>query len=145
MFETQRQAEIPLPPELNSENIQCWSHIQSRLHMYWFHVVYEITHASAENFSYILFLTDIEQLIQLENDPDIELIEVDLVSPGYMNGESRWKMDILKEIIIGTEPDSYAGELTYIFVLNNNMRIIYSDSPTTEDNIQNKVSIFKIK
>ena len=145
MFETQRQAEIPLPPELNSEDIQCWSHIQSRLHMYWFHVVYETTHASGENFSHILFLTGIEQLIQLENEPNIELIEVYLVSPGYMNGESRWKMDILKEIIIGNEPESPANRLTYIFVLNDNIRIVYSDSDTSEDSLQNKISIFKMK
>ncbi len=113
--------------------------------MYWFHVVYEITHASDENFSYILFLTDIEQLIQLENDPNIELIEVCLVSPGYMNGESRWKMDILKEIIIGNEPESPANRSTYIFVLNDNIRIVYSDSDTSEDTLQNKMSIFKMK
>lgn len=145
MFETQRHAEVLLPVELCDSDIQCWSYIQSRLHMYWFHVVYEVTYAEGEVVSYILFLTDIEQLLQLGNDPSLELIEVDLVSPSYMNGENRWKMDVLKEIITGNEPGSYASQLTYIFVLNDNVRIIYADSDTTEDNIQNKTSIFKMK
>ena len=143
MFETQKNAEIFLPPELSNGEIQCWSSVMSRLHMYWFHVVYEVSYPGDGIFSYILFLYDIEQLLHMSRDPGTRLVEVDLVTPGHMNGQNRWKMDVLNEIITGNTP--HDNEPVYIFDLADDRRIVYPELSTSEDKIQNKASIFKME
>jgi len=96
MFETYDTARLPSFFAKDGEYL--WSYVGIHLQYAWFQVTYRITVEDAVDISETLFLSHVEQLMEITKRDNIKIEFVDLVSPGYMNGSKRWKMEPLREI-----------------------------------------------
>lgn len=124
MFSTVRDARIEIPPMIAGEEVQVWSYVLQRLHMPWYHVT--IDESECEQ---IVFCADPKQFL---GHPHLRAARV--VTPGWLNGTIDWRMDLLKELWIGFEPNSRQQALVY--VLQDGARIVYSFSKSPEDALQ---------
>lgn len=144
MFETHDVAEVHVPPLLASNGERLWQYVALRLHMPWFYVIYKTTAASQIRSSSILFLQHPEQLIDLQQQAGIKIEQVELVSPGYMNGEGHWKMEPLREIWKGLEPGAPYEHEILIYVLDNGDRYANSSVHFNECDLIDHQLVFKI-
>jgi len=143
MFQTNKAAEVIIPIELSNNEIQAWDYVQYRLHMYWLQVTYGIVNDDSEESHNTIFLTHLEHLTQLKSCSGITFYDVYLVSPNYMNGGKGWKMETLKEIHMGYEPDSEYEQESHVFVLDNGNRYVHSYMNSEEDDLTRKELIFE--
>ncbi|HEB92837.1 MAG TPA: hypothetical protein ENI94_05095 [Gammaproteobacteria bacterium] len=86
-------------------------------------------------------MSDLEQLEEFSRLKEIKILQVDLVSPKYMNGASGWKMEPLKEIWQAEEPYN-KGQPAYVFVLSSNTKYVHSALDTPELELIDKKVIF---
>lgn len=144
MFETHDSAEEYIPSEFTINGLRAWNCVHSRLHVPWLHAVYVIKASEGYVPGQIAFLTYVDQLLQLDQQSNTKILEVNLVSPDHVNNKGAWKMDPLKEIWVGYEPDTEHQQETEIFVLKDGNRYTYSPLSTDEENILEKKLVFKI-
>lgn len=143
MFETHDEAEVPIPPVFGDPGLRMWSYVKCRLHVPWFHVVCRFTYEDkadeeAHALREMMFLTQVEQLLQLqEGGPRIQIEEIDLMTPGHMNGTDRWKLEPLAEVWEGIEPET-DGQRTLVYVLDNGTRYVDSALDTPESELIDK-------
>lgn len=130
MFETSISAEISCPPIFGLD-LRLWSYVHLSLHIPWFHVEYEICDINDQYLRQILFLSDIEQLLNLQEEQGSMIVQVDLVSPACVNQQGCWKMEPLCEIWTGVEPKS--GQESTVFVVKSGAR--YVDSNLSESDL----------
>lgn len=99
MFATYKQAEIPLGTYFGDENTQHWQYVEQTLHCPWFYVKLARQNGEEVMISMLLIPSTpaFEQLLG-EQGNDIWLKDVQLVTPGYMNGSDCWEMERLLEI-----------------------------------------------
>lgn len=114
MFETTNAAELPFSGVVSPDS-RFWSQVQLSLSIPWFFCEYEITSGINKSIRNVIFLTNIEQLLQLHQHPDLELLQVDLVSPEYINKKGRWLMQTIFEIWAWVDPKTCQKILMYIF------------------------------
>lgn len=138
MFETSVMAEILVPP-LFEKDTKLWGYVHLNLHLQWFHAEYEITFDEGA-FRKTIFLANVEQLLQLSEEPDCRIVQVDLVSPAYLNKTDSWKMEPMSEVWKGFDP--CAEREVEIYILRDGTRYIESNS--MEDSLQNKRLLFLI-
>ena len=143
MFQTNKAAEIHIPVELSNDEIQAWSFVKYQLHMYWFQVTYTIINDDGDKSSDTIFISDLDYLLYLKNSSEINLYDVYLVSPNQTNGGKCWKMELLKEIHIGYEPDPKYEQEALIFTLDNGDRYVHSYMDSDEDDLTRKELIFE--
>jgi len=139
MFETNDSAEIQIPPVFGDTGDRLWTFVRWKLHTPWFHVVYQTLTPDAATgltFSDMMFLTWVKQLLLLREDPAVHIEEVDLVSPGHMNGSNRWKLEPLAEIWEGIDPGS-ENMPAHVYVLENGARYMESGLATPESELRN--------
>jgi len=143
MFQTHKSAEIPIPIELSNNEFRVWSYVQYKLNMYWLQVAYIYIDEHGDEQSNTIFVTELEHLLQLNNESDITLYDIYLISPNHLHGGKGWKMETLKEIHIGYEPDAEYEQEAHIFVLDNKNRYVHSYMDSTEDELTKKKVIFE--
>ena len=139
MFETHDSAELPIPHGLGDPGERAWSYVVNRLFVPWMHVVRRVTYEEdGEPYALheTLFLTRVEQLLQLQKDPKAKVVAIDLASPGQLNGTGRWKLDPLAEIWEGIEPGT-DGQKAYVYVLENGARYLDSALASSESELRN--------
>ncbi len=139
MFETHDSAELPIPPGLGDPGIRMWSYVVCRLFVPWIHVVRRVNHEEdGEPYALheTLFLTHVEQLLQLQGDPEVKIVTIDLVSPGHLNGSDRWKLEPLAEIWEGIEPGTDV-QMAHVYVLKNGARYLDSGLASSESELRN--------
>ncbi len=104
MFETHESAKINIPLGFADPGVYAWGYAYSRLSLHWFHVV-ALSQIEGEELNEYrnLYLTQLDDLITLNESNEWEVKEVSLVSPGYFNNSGHWQMDLLEEILIGRE------------------------------------------
>ncbi|MNF98321.1 hypothetical protein D3C84_811770 [compost metagenome] len=125
MFVTYKQAEIPIGFYLGDENTQHWQYVEQTLHCPWFYV--GLARRSGEEIMNSMLLIPstqaFEQLLE-QQGKDIWLKDVQLVTPGYMNGSDFWKMELLLEIceVIDDRDNSYS----YVYKLEGER--LYSEN-----------------
>lgn len=144
MFETVTAAEIIIPDELKDHGEQAWWYVRNRLHMRWFHATCAFSYGNDQKDVHMLFLTQIDHLLEVKNEETITILEVDLVSPRHMNNGERWNMEPLSEILVGYEPDTEYQQDAHIFVLSDGTRYVDSGLSTKEDDLLNKKTIFTV-
>ena len=144
MFETIDIAEVPIPKGFAEAGERAWWYVKLRLHIQWFHLVCEYTYEDGVQSSDMLFLDQIEHLLELNSIQTIKILQADLVSPGHLNGSDRWKMEPLSEIWVGYEPEIECGQEAYIYVLENGSQYVYSALGTKEQDLLNKSKIFML-
>ena len=135
MFETNDAAEMKMPLDLFNNGERVWHIVQLRLHVPWFYLVYQVTHSDGIKISSMIFITDIEQVIDLMSDTAIDLLEAYLVSPGHLNKKDCWKMEKLKAVWSATHKNESSMENSYatIYVLHNNSEYVYNDTESDSE------------
>ena len=139
MFETHNSSELSIPVDLSLDGLRAWSSVHIPHQLPWFHVQYMNRGA---DISQIVFLSDIDQLLQLQEKTNMKILEVNLVSSGHVNNRGTWGMELLKEIWIGFEPDTKHEQHALTFVLKNGDRYTDSELDTDEENLIKKEIIF---
>lgn len=141
MFQTDVAAEMAIPIAIALAGEKSWWYVKKRLFLYWFHVVCEVRYDNGERMSQMLFIDQIDHLLELQHNPDVTIQAVDLVSPAYMNGSNRWMMEPLSEIQMGADADN-AGSV-HRFILQSGK--CYTDttlSDAAQDRLNDMTTIF---
>lgn len=99
MFITHKQAEIFLSAYLGDDVTQYWQYVEQTTHCPWFYVKVGRQQGTEALTSMVLIpsISALEQLLN-EQGADIWLLDVQLVSPAYLNGSNEWKMERLLEV-----------------------------------------------
>lgn len=133
MFETNELAKIEIPTTLSSPGEHVWGYVYSRLNLYWLHIVAR-SRFEEDGFQElrIFFVSQVDDLIAINQSFKWEIKEVSLVSPSHMNKSGHWKMDLLDEILVDNESLIEHEQYGYVFVLSNGQR--YADSINSSEN-----------
>ena len=99
MFITHKNAEISLGAYLGDDSIHYWQCVEQTTHCPWFYVKVGRQQGSEVLASMVLIpsISALDQLLS-EQGSDIWVIDVQLVSPAYLNGSDGWKMERLLEV-----------------------------------------------
>jgi hypothetical protein len=99
VFETFPQAEIRVPPGILGLGVKCWHCVLRSTAEPWFHVTYDVLR-DGESWAHVMLCDRVEQLTEFcRPSPDgICVQEVQLISPSWLNGTDRWKMERLAEL-----------------------------------------------
>jgi hypothetical protein len=95
-----------------------WSYVHLALNHFWLHITYKVNHGKDGIFTETLMSSNIIQLVELSKQANVEVIFVDIVSPYYMNGTDRWKMEALREIWLCAH-SQYPDQKGHVFQLEN--------------------------
>lgn len=139
MFETYDAGKLSL---FSGQGKHLWSYVVARLQNPWFHLNYSITDDCGEIFFKTLFLSDVNQLLELSRRASVKLEFVDIVSPEYMNGTNRWKMEPLWQIW-RRESDNQLKAGGYVFVLESGVKYQYPQN-SSEGAGKNDQLIFQL-
>jgi len=140
MFETHENGEISMP-ELGERGKHWWNFVRLSFHLPWFHVVYPtvITNSNTQ----VNFLPHIDQLIEPNSDKELKIIQADLLGPGHLNDKGVWKMKPIKEILSVQEPNISHEQTTFVYVILNGNRYVFSMLSTAESELMNVRTVFK--
>lgn len=146
MFITHKPAEIFLGAYLGDDSTQYWQYVEQTTHCPWFYARVGRQQGS-EALTSMVMLPSISALEQLLNEQgaDIWLLDIQLVSPAYLNGSDGWKME---RLLGGCETvDDLSEEAVYMYSLEGghiytealgastsdlqNPRIIFSATPAS--------------
>ena len=145
MFETHESSRLGVPPECDTPFVTVWASVFTRTQTPWLHVAYKTLGMSEDSVTVIIFLRHPEQLAEMKEYKRVEIIEVNLVSPAYLNGFDRWGMEELDEILEADEPATGHRQVAHIFVLTGGKRYVDSALDTNENKLLNPRSLFKAK
>jgi len=131
MFVTVDDAKLNLPFPVGDHGEHYWSSIHLRLNAPWFVVDFEIESDDKEyrTRSTILVMQFKEVLAIAES---VKIIQIAIVSPSYMSDSAGWKMDLLKEGWLGSEPDMEGPETAILYVTDTGSRYVSSLLETPE-------------
>jgi len=120
-----------------------WKSVRMNLLSPYFHVL--ICPRSQEEglCGFTTLLSDIQHLQLASCQAEVVIEEVQLVSPGHMNGSGRWRMDRLDSIHIGSETsDGAHWQLAYVYVLSNGERYLDSALAESENELRDIEKVF---
>lgn len=120
MFHTHNLAKIHFPEELQTPGTVHWRYVCQEIHVHWFHISYYLEDANNESVRLVLMTPYLDLLLSMNNNPDMQLLEVNLVTPEAMNDSTGWEMAPLASVY---ESSSAPG--TNVFQMKNGK--IYSD------------------
>lgn len=147
MFITHKPAEIILGAYLGDDSTQYWQYVEQTTYCPWFYVRVGRQQGSEVLTSMVMLpsISAFEQLLN-EQGADIWLIDVQMVSPAYLNGGDGWRMERLLEVretVAETSEEaaylySLEGGHIYTEALGSsrsdlqNPRIIFSATPVSK-------------
>lgn len=144
MFITYKPAEIFLSAYLGDGSTQYWQYVEQTTHCPWFYVRVG-RQQDGEALTSMVMLPSISALEQLLSGQGAAtwVLDVQLVSPAYLNGSDGWKMERLLEV--RETVDDMSEEAAYVYSLEGghiyseivgsstsdlkNPRIIFSTTP----------------
>ncbi|MCP1445504.1 hypothetical protein J3D54_004636 [Pseudomonas sp. GGS8] len=140
MFITYKPAEIFLGAYLGDDSTQYWQYVEQTTHCPWFYVRVGRQQGSEALTSMVMLpcISALEQLLT-EQGADIWLLDVQLISPAYLNGSDGWKMERLLELR-ETMDDMSAGA-AYVYSLEGG-HIYTEDLGSGRSNLQRPRIIF---
>lgn len=134
MFETRPSSEIPFPEAIGGDS-RFWSYVKLHLHQPWFFLV-----INGDEGSQIVLSTQREQWLGLpEVYPDHRIGSIQLVSPGWLNGSSAWKMEPLRQLWTAIDDGSYEAA---IYVVEGGARYIECDGSRIEERLHEVTLVF---
>lgn len=115
-----------------------WDLVSFILDQPWFHVTFLVTGDHAEEFERSVMLKELHQIIELSQRNDLKLRFVDVVSPGFVNGSGRWKMEPLKEVwLCKQEDDLNEYRYDHVFILESGEKYCCLATPPEDKNCKN--------
>jgi len=142
MFETIDAAEMNMPVGLLGEGQRMWEFVNYRLHMHWFYMLYHTEFDEDSESSDFALFTNEEQIAKMASFSHVKIIDLYIVSPGYLNGSDRWKMEKIKEIWTSKNKNHESSLEGKIYVLQDNSEYkhpVYTSE--NEDLIKDKIFV----
>ena len=142
MFETNDMAKMQNPPPglIGRAGGHFWSHVTLKLEAPWFHIAFNVQASDGSKRQNVIFVTDIRDLVNINNDKLFEIEQVYLVSPERINKNGKWMMEPVSKILAGLEPEYDLS--AYIYVLENGNRYMDSDLGTKEQQLKDVRPIY---
>ena len=141
MFLTLDDAKLRIPFPGEAEGEHYWSSVQLLLRNVWFLVDYEIDgHEAGHQVCAAVLVAnanDVVVICKLAN-----VLQIAMITPDWMNKTDGWKMDTLKEIWTGTEPDSEIADTATICITESGTRHVISALQTPEDELLSLHRVF---
>lgn len=142
LFQTVVAAEFPSPPFQGAveKGVKMWGYVTHDLFVPWFHVA-----VAEAGDSRVVFASHLATWINLRRGvktKELRLVDVRLVSPGWINGSADWKMELLTEVWEGREPSSN-DKKAHIFVVESGARYVYSGMKTAEQLLLDVKEIYR--
>lgn len=138
MFTTYRAAEIDLEPEKKTTATQQWSYVEQDLAWPWLYVQI-VRRNGRKAYQSMLLLNhahDLRDIIDAQSNL-IWVEQVQLVTPPYLNGQSRWLMEPLEEIcVVRDGPDGIPG---YLYKVANGVSYSMHCSSNRESLVETNV------
>ena len=144
MFETVDSAEVMMPSILLPEGKHAWSNVSLRIHILWFYVVYRIKYEDDTELTNVIFLTTAEQINEMVFVEKCQLLDVYLVSPGYINGTNNWKMEKIKQVWEATIQCDELDTRGRIYILEDNSEYKHSYQTIENDEITKRKLILEV-
>jgi hypothetical protein len=122
MFQTLDGAELTSPPFRDDAlaGAQSWAYILFPLDIPWFHARVEI--GGDERVIFGSHISNWVHLPQIADRETLRLIDVRLVSPGWLNGTPGWLMEPLEEVLEGV--DEVTGHAGWVFLVGPGRRYV---------------------
>jgi len=142
MFVTESNAEISLPPMFGDENGEKhWAYVKFVLHIPWFYLTYAVQVEKNVTLRYMLFLSEIEQVIEVARSPVATIKEVAIAIPAHMNRRDRWIMEGLAEVWRGSDPE-WGNQVVNVYVTDIGERYHFPGTSREEPNLSNLSRIY---
>lgn len=141
MFITDEAAKMHMPSALfGGDGSTYWTYVKQQMHAPWFYCVYAVEYEDGGEFRHMILLGDTQQLQQLSLASEIEVVEVQVVLPGYVTGLDRWIMVPLASI---WEGDTTDGSTERVFVSQTGERFCLNNKITSENQLGDKRLLFE--
>ena len=92
-----------------------------------------------------LFLAQVQQLAQVQGIPRINIVSIDLMSPGQLNGTGHWKLEPLAEIWEGLVPMEHGNQRAFVYVLEDGRRYFDAAPDAAESDLIDKHRVIKVR
>jgi len=142
MFSTIKEDELHFMPFIYKKGQKFWSSIMLEDNKALIQVTYH--EPPDDEIPKTAFLQGAEQLERLTNVDELELIEVNLLSPAWLNKKGKWLLDPLSKIFVGSEPGEHWHDV-FIYELDNGQKYIESALETKEENVTQITCVFDKK
>jgi len=142
LFVTNTAPKAPISGSIHGENYRIWDYIilPGEIHLYM--AVYKNINSPGVDTPMTAMLSNVDQLIELQNDKTVQLYEAYLFSHDSLNDTMGWKLESLIEIQQGNIFST--DELATIFILKNKNRYISDMVDIEEGHIHNIKTIFSM-
>lgn len=141
MFLTLDDAKMRIPFPGESEGEHYWSSVQLLLRNVWFLVDYQIDgHEAGHQVCAAILVANAKDVVAICKLANV--MQIAMITPEWMNRTDGWKMDTLKEIWTGTEPDSEIADTATICITESGTRHVISALQTAEDELFSLHRIF---
>lgn len=115
-----------------------WDLVSFILNQPWFHVTFLVTGDHGDEFERSVMLKEVHQIVELSQRNDLKLRFADVVSPGFVNGSGRWKMEPLKEVWLSKlEDDQNENRYYHVFILESGEKYSSIATPPEDKNCKN--------
>jgi len=142
MFSTLIENELRFIPTCREEGELFWSSVTLEFDKIFLQVTYQ--KATVPELQRTILLLTAEQLERLNHYDEVEIVEVNLASPGYLNKTGKWLLEPLSKIYVGFEPEEHLQE-AFIYQMDDGQKYIDSALDTEEKNIRKIHCIFDKK
>lgn len=132
MFTTFESAELEIPPIFEFPDQRWWGYVGIYRSGAYFHMVIEYDDERGERVIRTLLYAGVDQVLGTVKNPEVELIELQLMRPPRMPDRKTWSMELLSEILMGYEPDSERSLAAVVYVLASGRRLVDSVRGTPE-------------
>jgi len=141
MFETNDMAKMNNPLALLGDESYLWSHVSLRIHVPWFYVIFSMIYEDGSKKSDILFVSNIRDLVSMNNEAFIQIEQIYLVSPAHLNNTEKWMMEPIREIMVGLEPKH--DQLAHVYIVENGNRYLDSALGSQEKELRDVKTVYE--
>jgi len=119
MFYTSSEAFVPIPKLFGSDASKAWRWVEFGLYMPYFLLTLRISDGDSEIEQHLMFC-QIEDLMEYAKQVSSNAVirEIDLLSPGYMNGTDNYQLGKLKEVWKAKQQS-----LNFVFVMTDGQKL----------------------
>lgn len=141
MFITVDDANMKLPLPIAAQGEYYWSSVQMMLRAAWFLVDYAISgDETGHQRRATILVAGSKDVVAIGKM--VSVVQVAIVTPAWMNHSDGWKMDSLKEMWVGSEPDAKARDTATVCLTVNGVRHVMSALHTPDDELVNLRRVF---
>lgn len=144
MFTTFDSAEVQIPPIFEFPDQRWWGYVSLYRWSAYFHLVVQYQDEQGEDVTRAILYSGVDQVAGTCDDPDVQLIELQLILPPGLTGKEVWTMEPLSEILVGFEPGSECRQVAAVYVLANGERLVDSPKDSREEDLTDLAAVVQV-